>query len=238
MTTDVSAFEDPLAAALWEARSTRTTVDRVPWDDLPTQRGEAVADELYGRLRAGGARQVGAKVVATDAASQRRLGADGPLVAPLFSDAVVPVGSAISLSSFNTPVLEAEIGMRVDGGDVLVMPCVEIPDSRFTGGTPRMPHVTADFGGQAAMLFGTPSPCDDVVEVTVTRDGEPVVSASRVLDDARSTLDLVRGRFPELGGDEPASVATGTLFPPVPLERGRWRVDFATLGAIEFDVVD
>ena len=238
MTTDGPAFEDPLAAALWEARSTHTAVDRVPWNDLPKERGEAVAGELYARLRDGGERQVGAKVVATDAPTQRRLGADGPLVAPLFGDAVVPVGSAISLSSLIKPVLEAEIGMRVDGEDVLVMPCVEIPDSRFTGGTPTMAHVAADFGGQAVILFGTPAPCDEVVQVTVTRDGEPVVSASRDLAAARSTLDLVRQRFPELGGDEPASVATGTLFPPVPLERGRWRVDFARLGAIEFDVVD
>lgn len=228
-------FEDPLAAAIWRARAEADPLPRGDWPDLGMDRAQAVADGLYAMLKATGVRRLGGKAAATDSAARTFLGASEPLVAPLYETTVIQVGDDISVEELVSPLLEAEIGMRRTAAGVVAMPCIEIADSRFVGGKPSIEYVAADFGGQGRMLFGEPGDLGDQVTVTVTCDGEQVATGVRAVADAQTIFDLVSETL-RLDAGEP--VATGTLFPPVPLRQGCWKADFGSLGALMLTVDD
>lgn len=226
-------FADPLAAALWEARTTRQPLSRLSWRELSEARAASVAEELYAALGRTGRRCIGAKIAAADAATQAFLGASGPLVAPLFDDILLTPGATVLLEGLMSPLLEAEIGMRVTDGGVEHLPCIEIAESRFIDGKPAIEYVTADYGGQGRMMFGAPGAVDARVSVTVTLNGEEVARGEREVADAEAMFALARSQQNLPPG---TYVATGTLFAPPPLRAGRWELDFGSLGSLELDV--
>jgi 2-keto-4-pentenoate hydratase len=224
-------MSDPLADALWEARAQARRLARADWPDVTAERGRAVAGELYRRLRAGGARPVGAKLGATDAAAQQRLGAAGPFAGPLHSDVCLPGGATLSLAELVAPALELEIGVRLGAaGSPVALACVEIVDSRF-GWDVTVGHATADFGCQGRIMFGALTvPPDEIVHAVARRDGREVAAGAGTVAGVAPLLDLARTVLdPELA--DPL-VASGSLIAPVPLEPGDWELDFGALGVL------
>jgi 2-keto-4-pentenoate hydratase len=233
-TLDPSAFTDPLAAALWRARTRREALPRDDWPDLDMGRAAAVAAELYAGLDAGGVPRVGAKGAATDAATQAVFGATEPLIAPIFGNVLVDDGATVRRTDFTAPHVEAEIGMRVTSSGVVLVPCIEIADSRFSGGTATIAYIAADFATQGGMIFGEPaSQPTGAVQVRVAVDGEPVNEASRDVDDAREIYERARAALELRPGDH---VATGSFFPPMPMVVGEWVVDFGDFGRVSVTV--
>jgi 2-keto-4-pentenoate hydratase len=226
-------FADPLAAALWQARASREQIPRESWPGVDLARGHDVAAELYARLDATGVPRIGAKAAATNAATQAFFGADEPLVAPIFRDVLIADGGQLSLCDTLSPSLEAEIGMRLSDGGVVPLPCIEILQSRFSGGEPAIAYLAADFAAQGNMMFGQPGTAQDEVSVSVTVDGAEVRRARRSVEDAQKILELVRSQLDLRPGDY---VATGTFFPPLPLSPGEWVVDFGEFGRLSLYV--
>src|SRR6266511_3893013 len=180
-------FEDPLAAALWQT------------------------------VEAENGRQVAWKIGAGDAAAQARFGTDRPFTAPVLDASCLRDGATLRLASLVAPRLEAEIGLRFDGGSAAVLPCIEIIDCRFPGWQIKIAEVLADFGLQGAMLFGEPRPSGPQVRAVVRRDGEVVAQGAGAVSSAvAATRDA-------LGEQRLAAVplvASGSLVTPVPLEPG------------------
>ncbi len=92
-----------------------------------------MAAELYQTVEAEGGRQVAWKIGAGDATAQARFGTDGPFTAPVLDASCLRDGATLRLASLVAPRLEAEIGLRFDGGSAAVLPCIEIIDCRFPG---------------------------------------------------------------------------------------------------------
>jgi 2-keto-4-pentenoate hydratase len=232
MSLDVE-FEDPLAAALWEARRHGTTIAPPDRGALTLDRAERIAAELYGTVEAGGGRQVAWKIGAGDAAAQARFGTDGPFTAPVLDASCLPDGATLRLAGMVAPRLEAEIGLRFGGGSAELLPCIEIIDCRFPDWQVKIAEVLADFGLQGAMLFGEPGPAGQRVKAVVRRDGEVVAEGAGAVSAAVATAREA------LGEERLAAVplvASGSLITPLPLRPGHHEVDFGQLGTLRLDV--
>jgi len=232
MSSDV-VFRDPLAGALWRGRREATTSAPTDHTELTPERGERVAAELYRAIEAGGGRQVGWKIGAGDAAAQARFGTDRPFTAPVLDASCLRDGATLRLAGLVAPRLEAEIGLRFDGGSPAVLPCIEIIDCRFPGWEVKIAEVLADFGLQGAMVFGEPGPPVPEVQAVVRRDGEVVAEGAGAVSSAVATV------LESLSEQRLASaplVASGSLITPVPLQPGRHQVDFGQLGSLHLEV--
>lgn len=233
----VAAECDEVARALWDAWELRRPLVADGIDaGLPIERAAVVADSLYAALRRAGARQIGWKLGATEAAVQAALGADAPFAAPVYSTTLVAGGGPVSLGDLLAPRLEAEIAFRVVGDVPIALPCLELADCRVRGWEVSIAGAIADFGLQGRILFGAPAAHPpDLVEVVVTHDGAEVQRGSRRLTDALAGLELVRAAagFAALDG---LTIATGSIGAAIPLEPGHWRADFGALGALTLRV--
>jgi 2-keto-4-pentenoate hydratase len=222
-----------LAAILVDARGCVTSVDgsAPPWRDLDA--------DLAARVGAAFARQVGAtgsalwKLGAIDDATQRRLGVDGPLFAPLPPESVSSdvTTAAVNLTTLLAPRFEPEIGVFVEDGVLRAMPCVEVTDSRFTGWSLPPWGVVADGTLQGRMFFGPATDPFDVIGVTVRHDGEELGQGEGLWAEAAGRLSL-------LPSDQPVRmVATGSLTALYACTPGSWSFDFGPLGEISVRVV-
>jgi 2-keto-4-pentenoate hydratase len=230
-------FGDPLASELWRARRDATTVGTAGDAGLDAERCERVGAELYRAVEEEGGHQVAWKIGAGDAAAQERFGTDRPFTAPVYDSSCLTDGATLRLSGLVAPRLEAEIGLRfdaADGGAPTLLPCIEIIDCRFPGWNVKIAAILADFGLQAAMVFGGPGAAGPEVEAVVRRDSEEVARGSGTVAAAVAT---VRGAL----GDERLAavhlVASGSLVTPVPLRPGSHEVDFGQLGRLRLEVV-
>jgi 2-keto-4-pentenoate hydratase len=229
------SFSDPLASALWQARLRVGPLQAADWPDISAARGQAVGAELYAALRAAGETLRGAKLGVTDKQAQRNLGADGPMVAPIHDGAAIEDGATISLAELIAPKLEPEFGLRVEHGEIMAVPCIEIIDSRWSGDV-TIGHLMADFGWQARMMFGPASAPPSHVDVVVSHDGKEQASGSQELERVTPAIALTRAAIEGFDELAVAFVATGTIVPAIPLAVGRWVVDFGALGTLELNV--
>ncbi len=235
--TGIPNFDDSLAADLWRARRDAATVGTAGEVGLDAERCERVAAELYRAVASEGGHQVAWKIGAGDAAAQERFGTDRPFTAPVYDSSCLPDGASLRLSGLVAPRLEAEIGLRFDagaGGAPTVLPCIEIIDCRFPGWKVKIAAILADFGLQAAMMFGQPGTAADEVEAVVRRDGQEVATGSGAVAGA---VAVVRGALGDQRLAEVPLVASGSLVAPVPLEPGSHEVDFGQLGSLRLEVV-
>ncbi len=227
-------FEDPLARALWLARRDAATIAPPEPGELTLERADRVATELYQAVEAGGGRQVAWKIGAGDAAAQARFGTDRPFTAPVYDASCLQDGATLRLAGLVAPRLEAEIGLRFDGGHApAVLPCIEIIDCRFQGWEVKIADLLADFGVQGAMVFGEPGPSGPEVHAVVRRDGEVIAEGAGAVESAVATVREALGER-RLGAVP--LVASGSLVTPVPLEPGRHEVDFGQLGTLHLEV--
>jgi hypothetical protein len=131
------------------------------------------------------------------------------------------------------PRLEAEIGLRFDGGSPVPLPCIEIIDCRFPAWQVMIAEILADFGLQGAMLFGEPGPALPEVRAVVRRDGE-------VVAEGVGTVSPAAGIARDALGEERLAavplVASGSLITPLALRPGSHEVDFGQLGTLRLDV--
>lgn len=223
---------DTLVEALWRARhqGTTTRLDDAAWAGLDREVAEAVAGKLYGRVLS--APPSAWKLGALDSPTQRRLGLDGPLVAPVLPDRLHQGAREVrlELKDFTQPRLEAELGVQVEGSrGPRPLPCVEVADSRLPGWRLPPAGAIADFGLQGAMVFGeSAAAAGDVVRVDVRHDGRLLETGEQSWADTVARLSLL----PEEARRQPCVVATGAITPLVDAAPGRWDFDFHDLGTL------
>ena len=217
-----------LALALDQARES-ALASQIARRPETLEEAQRTAQLLYERLRGRGARQVGWKLGATDAAAQTKLGTDRPFLAPVHDVMSAPLGTPISRGRLIAPLLEVEIAVDLGGSSPALRPCAELADSRFPNWVSSLPEVIADFGLQGLMLLGEPVAPVEAMAATVWRDDELLATGTRTFAEALALAELVEGRHG-------AFVATGTITPPVPLTIGHWRIELGELGSIAFEV--
>jgi 2-keto-4-pentenoate hydratase len=226
-----SPSRDALVEALWRARREGATVhlDQAAWAGLDRDLAEAVAADLYGRVLS--SQPAGWKLGALDIPTQRRLGLDGPLVAPVLPDRLHQDADEVrlDLTGFVQPRLEAELGVQMDGSETRPLPCVEVADCRLPGWRLPPAAAVADFGLQGAMVFGRAArTADDIVRVDVRHDGQLMQTGEQSWADTVARLSLL----PEEARRRPCVVATGAITPLLDAAPGRWEFDFHDLGTL------
>ncbi len=192
---------------------------------------------------AAGRRVVGRKIGLLKAASQQRLGATEPDCGALFADMGLIDGEAVPARRVLRPQIEAEIaiviGRDIERHDVTVtelmssieylLPAIEVPGSRFTGGDLSVLDIVADNASSGMFVLGTRPVAAHAIEprgvgMTMEIDGTVVSSTSdgyHLPHPYRAALWLAR-RLAGLGTPLRAGdvVMTGNLGSAVPLTAG------------------
>jgi 2-oxo-3-hexenedioate decarboxylase len=159
-----------LAERLDRARRSASTIAKLTdqFPDLTIEGNYAIQDELRRCALASGHRILGFKAGLTSQAKMRQMGMDAPIVGFLSSDGLATDGGSIPVSGLNHPRVEAEIAFvtaeplrgpgcdreRVLRATELVLPALEIIDSRFAGFRFDLPSVIADNTSAARYVAG------------------------------------------------------------------------------------
>lgn len=224
---------EELAALIAAARRSRLPLSgsKAPWANLTPFEAKAIADALYDQVDAAGSPFW--KLGATDEPTQARLGLSSPIFAPLARDSVrVGITSLIlDRSSFIRPKFEPEVGVMIERGRLLAMPCVEVADCRFEDWKLPPNGVIADGGLQGEMLFGPPSAPTEVITVDIYHDGELLASGTQTWSTAVERMDIL----PRNSGA--SHIATGAMTEMFDCSVGDWIFDFGPLGRICVAVV-
>lgn len=191
----------------------------------------AIADALYEQVDATGSPFW--KLGAIDEPSQARLGLSSPIVAPLARDSVRIGVLSLTLDRrlFIKPKFEPEIGVMIELGRMLAMPCVEVADCRFNDWQLPPNGAIADGGLQGEMLFGLPSVPTEIITVDVFHDGELVASGTQSWSTAVERIDVL----PRNSGA--SHIATGAMTESFDCSVGDWIFDFGPMGRISVAVV-
>ena len=254
---------DELAAALYDARRTLVPIppltDADP--DLTMADGYLVQQGVVRRYLADGDRIVGYKLGLTSKPMQEMLGVDSPDFAPVMASHVNVDGTAIEVSSFIAPKLEAEIAL-VLGEDLAGPDCtpldvvravegvvasIELVDSRVADWRIALPDTVADMASSGAIVIGgRTTPVADVdlrlLGMVFTRDGEVIATgagAAALGNPAAAVAWLVR-TLHTLGASLPAGsiLMTGALHAAVPVVAGEtYRAEFDRLGSVTVRIV-
>ena len=254
---------DELAAAIYEARRTGVAIPPLTEadPDLTMQDGYLVQQGVVRRYLDDGDHIVGYKLGLTSKPMQQMLGVGSPDFAPVMASHVLTDGSAVAVSDYIAPRLEAEIAL-VLGADLAGPDCTpldvlravegvvaaqELVDSRIADWRIKLPDTVADMASSGAIvLSGRPVPVDDVdlrlLGMVFTRDGEVVATgagAAALGDPAAAVAWLVRTLHP-LGASLPAGsvLMTGALHAAVPVAAGEtYRAEFDRLGPVTVRIV-
>jgi 2-keto-4-pentenoate hydratase len=202
--------------------------------DQRVRRGmEAQLARRRERLAAGDT-PLGWKVGFGTAQAFELLGTSAPLVGFLLRSALVPSGSAYSLSGFGGPALEPEVAVRVaeTGVPAALGPAFEIADVEPTTDVER---ILAGDIFQRGVVLGpmTERPALGAASALVTVNGE----ATRVGDPQElpgpipALMAHVEALLPEFGEElRPGDIViTGSIVPPLRVEPGD-RVEYALEG--------
>lgn len=191
------------------------------------------------------------------AAARAKLGVERPLTGILLPNSGLEAledGYHVDRSRFRVPLLEAELGFRLQERvtqplpDVAalkalvieVVPVLELPDpgqvEGFGAGATAVDLITANFHAAAYVAGAGRAPAQidpNGVTVTLYREGEELASAD-ASDQWETLLWLVNHTVAQGWVIEPDSLLmTGTLAPPIRLEPGLHVADFGELGRIE-----
>ncbi|MCC2338048.1 2-keto-4-pentenoate hydratase [Bacillus cereus group sp. MYBK71-2] len=138
--------------------------------------------EVVERKLKNGRYVIGKKVGLTSVAMQQMLGVNEPDYGHLLDDMKIENGSTISISSFVSPKIEAEIGFVLEKDlkgpnityiDVLmatkyVVPTLEIIDSRISDWKIKLVDTVADNGSSAKVVIGDTFSSIDKVDLRTT----------------------------------------------------------------------
>lgn len=189
---------DRLADRLLAAADAREALEPLTatTPDLDVASAYELQDALVARLLARGERLIGAKLGLTSRAKQVEMGVHEPIGGWLTDAMLVADGEAVRAATLGQPRVEPEIAFRLArdlaGADVtadevlaateVVMPAIEIIDSRYRAFKFTLPDVVADNASAARFALGEPvSPAGiplDLVGVVFEIDGALVATAA------------------------------------------------------------
>ena len=189
--------------------------------------------ELARRRSARGSMRVGWKVGATSAASQRFLGADAPMLGPLFDDMRIRSGGSCRLARMINPRLEIELAFRIGSvppaADAFAV-AFELVDSRIVAKGNDVRNAAADLGRACRFVLGAWTGADQVPHPEtlggkLVCDGSVVASgaATTVLGDPRRSVAWLASMLDELGEPlEPGDIVlSGSFIAPSSVEAGQ-----------------
>lgn len=249
---------DALAAALATAAGTRVPIPPVsegrPW--LGATEAYAIQRRIVGPRIAGGDPVVGWKVGLTSEAMRRQLNVDQPDYAALLGSMHVEDGATLDRAAFIAPRIEAEIAFRlrrslrgpgVTADDVLdatevVLPSLELIDSRIADWKITLPDTIADIASSARFIVGREGrPVHGLdlrsMGVTLTRNGDEVGAGvgAAVLGDPALAVAWAANTLGALGETMAAGhiVMPGAVHASVPVHAGdTFTATFAGLGSV------
>ncbi|RKL67092.1 4-oxalocrotonate decarboxylase [Salipaludibacillus neizhouensis] len=185
--TEIAKFL--LDAELERQDVVKITANKVP--DLTVEEAYEIQQELVTLKLEQGHSIVGPKMGLTSRAKMKQMNVEDPIYGYIFDNMVVQDGTAISLSDFIHPKVEAEIafilgkdieGPGITGAQVLaatehVVSALEIIDSRYENFNFTLPDVIADNASSSKVVFGNlirkPEELElDLVGTTLTINGE------------------------------------------------------------------
>jgi 2-keto-4-pentenoate hydratase len=173
-------------------------------------RGGLEAQEAASRaLLDAGAKRLGWKAGFGTAAAIEKLGTEGPLVGFLTDSTLAPSGTTIDVAGWEKPVLETEVGLRLDA-DVeagqgreeiraaigAVGAAIELVDLGQAGSDPGAILAVNVFHRKVLLgdwvTLAADQPLDDV-RIDVLSDGEPHASHADPADVLGDLIDVVAG---------------------------------------------
>jgi 2-keto-4-pentenoate hydratase len=175
---------------------------------------------------------IGWKVGFGSPAALERLGIERPLVAPLPEEGLLSDGAAVDVSSWASPVLEAEVAVYAGRG---LGVAIELADIDFP--PDDVERILASGIYHRHVLLGPPRAHGlSGVTARVLRNGEEVVATNdltALTGSLEFVLETVRLRAErELHHGE--LVIAGSVVPPQPIAAGEhWRVELLPLGSLE-----
>ncbi|EMI9088338.1 MULTISPECIES: 2-keto-4-pentenoate hydratase [Bacillus] len=152
------------------------------YDNLSVEDAYNIQLEVVGRKLESGRSIIGKKVGLTSVAMQQMLGVNEPDYGHLLDDMKIESGSEVSMRSFVSPKIEAEIGFVLEQDlngpnityiDVLmatkyVVPTLEIIDSRIVDWKIKLADTVADNGSSAKVVIGHTFSSIDKVDLRTT----------------------------------------------------------------------
>lgn len=249
----IAALGDQLYELERDARSRPPLVKDHLDLDLPA--AYAIQERYAARRQEHGARLVGRKIGATSRAIQDLFSIDTPDFGHVFDDMVIPDGGDVPSSELVQPRVEPEIafvlgselkGPGVSRQDVLdatdvVLPCLEIIDSRIDDWDIAFYDTVADNGSSARCVFGSPRvPVGGrdlaAVEVELTQNGEVVARAdgTAVLGHPAESVAWLANALGELDATlrEGEYVLSGSMTSALRATRGdHFQARFTDLGS-------
>ena len=203
-----------------------------------------------------GRRIVGHKIGLTSPAVQQQLGVDQPDSVVLFADMQVANATAVRTGTLLHPKVEAEMAFilaedldgdlsdsRIRAAASMVVPAIEIVDSRVLDWSISIVDTIADNGSSALFVLGSAPVAADEIDLAsrtmqLTQDGV-VVSTGRGSDCLGSPLNVLRWLAQTaLDNGSPLRaghiVLSGALGPMVPVRPGsRYAAEIDEIGSVE-----
>jgi len=252
---------DARVRTLIDAVDQRREIDRIDPEGRLSEE-EAYRLQFQGvdyRIAAGDS-VIGLKTGLTSRAKQDTMGVRQPILGHILASSVVPEGASVVCGELIHPRAEPEIAFVLDRGlegpvtaaqacraTALVMPAVEIIDSRFLNFRFGLGDVIADNTSASRVIFGSVSirPTDAdlrLLGMVYSKNGEVVSTAAgaAVLGNPWEALAWLARRASELGRPLQAGqmVLAGALADAVFVNPGdSVRVEFALMGSLSVSFV-
>ncbi len=252
---------DSRVRILLDAMDQRREVERIDPDGLLTEDDAYALQLQYVDYRiANGDSVVGLKTGLTSRAKQETMGVRQPILGHILASSVVPEGAPVVCGELIHPRAEPEIAFVLDKdlegpvtaaqacrATALVMPAVEIIDSRFLNFRFGFGDVIADNTSAARVIFGSVSilPTDAdlrLIGMVYSKNGDvqSTAAGAAVLGNPWEALAWLARRASELGRPLKAGqmVLAGALADAVFVNPGdNVRVEFAGLGSLSVSFV-
>jgi 2-oxo-3-hexenedioate decarboxylase len=247
---------DSRVRTLLDAMHERREVERIdPEGALSEADAYALQLQYVDTLIAGGDQVVGLKTGLTSRAKQETMGVMQPILGHVMASTVVPEGAPVVCSELIHPRAEPEIAFVLERGlegpvtaaqacaaTALVIPAVEIIDSRFLNFRFGLGDVIADNTSAARVIFGSigikPTETDlRLIGMVYSKNGEvqSTAAGAAVLGNPWEALAWLARRASELGRPLQAGqmVLAGALADAVFVNPGdNVRVEFDGLGSL------
>ncbi|WP_017727574.1 2-keto-4-pentenoate hydratase [Halalkalibacterium ligniniphilum] len=238
----------------------RITKDKVP--DLTVDDAYLIQEEIVKLKLEQGHSIVGPKMGLTSQAKMKQMNVEEPIYGYIFDNMVVQEGSAVSLSDFIHPKVEAEIafvlgkdieGPGISGAQVLaatdyVIPALELIDSRYENFNFTLPDVIADNASSSKVVLGNrlrkPEELElDLVGTTLSINGEikDLGAGAAVLGHPANSVAMLANMLHRKGEKLTAGqiILTGGITGAVQLSKGDVvSAKLDGLGEVGFTVVE
>jgi 2-keto-4-pentenoate hydratase len=234
-----------VAAVLLAARRDRAAIPPLTetWPGIDMADAYAVQSLVVDERRRGGAALTGWKVGLTSEAMQRQLGVDQPDFGPLLDDMNVPTGGSVDTGELIAPRAEGELAFRLardlSGPGVelehvveavdLVLPAIEIIDSRIADWKIKLQDTIADHASCALYAIGAPgAPASGLdvgsIALSLVEDGTEVESGvgAAVLGHPLRAVAWLANALADYGESLKAGqiVMAGALHAAIPVRPG------------------